>query len=255
MNTSDAINTFLVPTQYALEVSRRKIMNEMDIASEIFIARHRAINYSDVMKESSANASKQSLISWLNDCTRNNEHVRSGIITLYKQTHPEHFDTGKWMARNVAVYISFVLERLTSKDYVKSKSKVKLFLESIQNDIWFFQASAVACIKLLEDLYHSDSLKSVCAYSLVDQMLTYREQQKSTAKIIGRVGKSGNFSDLDKEELMYINHNAAIKGLQSAMKAVEQHNENALFEQYKRDIQQGLIQARSRYLLSLPSAM
>lgn len=239
---------FLDPAQYVKEESLRRTELEMDIATEIFVAQKQAIHYRDIMSISSKNlASKNKLISWLNDNRRKERFVRAGIITLYKTNHPEHFQAGKWEARNLALFTRYALLCLVDKTVVKNQKNVDIFLDSIQEEAWFAQAVGLMGTKLLEDLYYSDALKSEVAYSLLNCTITNRIMLEKIGRIVGRVGKNSGKSkedwapDFIKEVSQHFKQQIITQ-----LSIAQNHEEHAIFKKYEPAIKKSLFLAKEQ---------
>lgn len=231
-------SNFLLPNEYAHRLATKTIQHEMDIACEIFIARGRAIHYADLMDSKNENmATKTMLVSWLNDFTRNNEVKRKGIINLYKQAFPQHFENGKWQARNMVVFVDYAVKRLKDKQLIKDSKRVSQFIESIGDEKWFWQAISIICIKLVEDLFTQNALKSSSAKALIDQIMIYRKMIDDMGKIVGRVGKTKDLDSELKDRVYQMLQDGAKQSLICAVDALGNYEENAIFEKY-----QGMIQ-------------
>lgn len=243
--TQNTETYFLDPVQYVKEESLRRTEREIDIATEIFIARKQAIHYRDIMSISNKNlASKNKLISWLNDNRRNKRFVRAGIITLYKTNHPNHFHAGKWEARNLALFIRYALACLADKTVVKNQNNVNIFLDSIQDETWFVQAVGLMATKLLEDLYYSDALKSEVAYSLLNCTITNRLLLDKIGRIVGRVGKNHE-QDWSADFVKEI-HQHFKQQIVTQLHITENHKEHKIFKYYEPDIKKSLRLARKQ---------
>lgn len=75
------------PERYYREEVKREVLNRYNIAFEIFMAeQYSRIHYSELMDNNIDEpfASKQRLISWINDNTKGKE-VRPGILTKYRE--------------------------------------------------------------------------------------------------------------------------------------------------------------------------
>lgn len=235
---------FLNPTKHAMEESRRMVEREMDIAAEIFVAQKQVIHYSDIMSNKTVYASKAKLISWLNDNNRNKTSPRAGIVRLYKYNHSDHFQNGKWEARNLALFVQYALSCLADKSVVKNQKNANIFIDSMQNQEWFAQAVSLMSTKLLEDLYYNDALKSKVAYSLTHCALTTRILLEKTGKIVGRAGKNQNCNlpdDYRSEITNYLKEQIKVQ-----LKIAECHEEHAIFKKYEPSLRSSIYTAKEQ---------
>ncbi|TCO68244.1 hypothetical protein [Caldanaerobacter subterraneus] len=134
-------------------------------------------------------ASKQRLISWINDNTSRGK-VREGILTRYKIKHPDHFENGIWQARYFSYFVYYAKELLTDETFVKKKEIAEKFQNSFKNEQWYWQAVAVLGAKLLEYLYDMNALQTDIAKTYVRQIKLSRQLLKSIGRITGRVAKN-----------------------------------------------------------------
>jgi|GEM_PF-3042340 len=93
-------------------------------------------------------------------------------------------------SRNLALFVDFVLSKLTDSRFVKSKKSADLFLDSIQEEEWYWQAVSLMATKFLEHLYYTSSLKSKTAYALIDCTLKNRLMLEKMGKLFGRIAKN-----------------------------------------------------------------
>jgi len=171
---------------------REEILKRYNIAFEVFMAeQYSRIHYSELMDDSTDEsfASKQRLISWINDNTKGKE-VRAGILTRYKIEHPEHFENGIWQARYFSYFVHYAKGLLTDETFVKKKEIADEFAKSFKNEQWYWQAVAVLGAKLLEYLYDMNALQTDIAKAYVRQIKLSRQLLKSIGKITGRVVKN-----------------------------------------------------------------
>jgi len=236
---------FLDPQKYIREESIREIERKMDIAAEIFIARNQAIHYSDLMPVSNASlASKTKLISWLNDYQRQGKMIRPGLVRLYQIEKPHHFKDEKWETRNLALFVDFVLSKLTDSRFVKSKKSADLFLDSIQEEEWYWQAVSLMATKFLEHLYYTSSLKSKTAYALIDCTLKNRLMLEKMGKLFGRIAKNNEMDSGWTKSLKTQMKNFLKEQIKIQLEVVEQHEEYAVFKEYEQAIKDSLNQVR-----------
>ncbi|SFE01516.1 hypothetical protein SAMN04324257_00202 [Thermoanaerobacter thermohydrosulfuricus] len=171
---------------------REEILKRYNIAFEVFMAeQYSRIHYSELMDDSTDEsfASKQRLISWINDNTKGKE-VRAGILTRYKIEHPEHFENGIWQARYFSYFVHYAKGLLTDETFVKKKEIADEFAKSFKNEQWYWQAVAVLGAKLLEYLYDMNALQTDIAKAYVRQIKLSRQLLKSIGRIMGRVAKN-----------------------------------------------------------------
>lgn len=232
---------YLDPERYIREEATRQIALNLDICAEIFIAQNASIHYSNIMPLSDAQlASKSSLLSWLRDYRRHNKVLRPGIITLYKLGNSGHFVHGKWQARNFVNFIEFMLKNLTDSRYIKNQSKVDQFLDSINDEEWLLQASSLAGVVLLEDLYRANALKSNVARSLLQNIFQSRYLLDSLGKIVGRVGKNNDKTRDWSREIKSLLQVQFRDQMTIALEVGKQESEYQLYKEHEKDIQEGL---------------
>ncbi|MBE3579001.1 MAG: hypothetical protein IMW83_03885 [Caldanaerobacter subterraneus] len=171
---------------------REEILKRYNIAFEVFMAeQYSRIHYSELMDDSSDEsfASKQRLISWINDNTKGKE-VRAGVLTRYRLEHPEHFENGVWQARYFSYFVHYAKKLLTDETFVKKKEIADEFEKSFKNEQWYWQAVAILGAKLLEYLYDMNALQTDIAKAYVRQIKLSRQLLKSIGKITGRIAKN-----------------------------------------------------------------
>ncbi|SDF02849.1 hypothetical protein SAMN04244560_00130 [Thermoanaerobacter thermohydrosulfuricus] len=171
---------------------REEILKRYNIAFEVFMAeQYSKIHYSELMEDDvdESLASRQRLISWINDNTRGKE-TRAGILTKYMLEHPEHFENGIWQARYFSYFVYYAKNLLTDETFVKKKQIADEFKKSFKNEEWYWKAVAVLGAKLLEYLYDMNALQTDIAKAYVRQIKLSRQLLKSIGKITGRVAKN-----------------------------------------------------------------
>lgn len=196
------------PKEIALKKAQEEYLRKMNIAAELLITRELSIYYSDIMQEvdKDTQASCRSILSWLNDysSSRDGKKIyRAGIISLYKETHKDHFINGVWQAYNLPELIDFTIKKLTDKNFVGSKSKAALFKTSFLDETWFRQAVSVIGLKMLEDNENLNGLTSNTAKELIFIRKVIKMSYEKTGQIIGRSTKNHN-AEYMREELKEI---------------------------------------------------
>lgn len=166
----------------------QEVEAKLDIAMEVAITESMGLYYKDVFNniDSDKYAAKNSFLSYLRDYkqTRKNGDVfRKGIMTLYEESYPEHFEGGIWRARYFFNFVEFMVERLVDKNFVKTQAKVSLFKTSLNDKDWFKKAVTLSGVKLLEDLLQKDSLRSGWARTAVAYTLNTRALIEKLAAI------------------------------------------------------------------------
>lgn len=231
-----------------------KVINQQKkkirIATEIFLAEKcTRIHYADLMDDvPDGTASKNSLISWLNDSVRKGKVIRKGIISLYREEKKDHFENGFWNSLYFAQYVEYVLEKLTNKDFVNSRKIADLYINSVKNPIWLDKASAVMGLKLLEELHSLNKLTSVVAKILLDLNENNRELLKKNGAIIGRAAKNNQRDSGFQQEMKTLLEEFYKKQWQLEIKRYSQHEEYRLLEEYKPDIEAALIGVTTRLI-------
>lgn len=211
------------PELFYEEKVREEILRRYNIAFEVFMAeQYSKIHYSELMEDDTNEslASKQRLISWINDSTRGKE-ARAGILTRYRVEHPEHFENGVWQARYFSYFVYYAKNLLTDETFVKKKQIADEFKESFKNEEWYWKAVAVLGAKLLEYLYDMNALQTDIAKAYVKQIKLSRQLLKSIGKITGRVAK--NFG----ENYGY----DSIEDVREAISAIKQNIEETFKQQ------------------------
>lgn len=193
MNTQHTpVVIYKEPELFYEEKIKEEILRRYNIAFEVFMAeQYSKIHYSDLMEDDTNEslASKQRLISWINDNTRGKE-ARAGILTKYTLEHPRHFDNGVWQARYFSYFVHYSKNLLTDRTFVKKQQIADEFKESFKNEEWYWKAVAVLGAKLLEYLYDVNALQTDIAKAYVKQIKLSRQLLKSIGKITGRVAKN-----------------------------------------------------------------
>jgi hypothetical protein len=157
----------------------QEVEEKLDIAVEVAIAESMGLYYNDVFSHVDADkhVAKNSLLSYLRDYkqTRKNGDVyRKGIMTLYEESFPEHFEGGIWRARYFFNFVEFMVERLVDKNFMKNTAKISMFKVSLNDKDWFKKAVTLSGVKLLEDLLQKGALRSGWARTAVAYTLNTR---------------------------------------------------------------------------------
>lgn len=219
------------PTLLELEIfvmkeAEKKILEEIDIASEIYLAKNwSCVHYADLMDDvPSGTASKEMLLGWLNDYVRYNKILRPGIVRLYRKERPGHFKDGSWRASRLCQYIEYVARKLTDPAFV-GKERAYLFNKSFRNQEWFNKAVPVCGLKLLEDCYLNNALKSRLAAGYMRIMYHSRQQLEDTAGIIGRAFKNAAEKTVSYKEL------TVLEELKKDLRRVAEANTKAVLQE------------------------
>lgn len=233
--------TLLNPVDYVQRQVLKSVEEEISLAVEVYLAQQcSCIYYADLMNNIPKGfASKDSLIAWLNDKSSKNG-VREGIITRYKKERPDHFENGMWKPVNFPAFIKFACEKLTDKQFVKSRSLAEMYKLSFNDRDWLAKAAAVMGIKLLEELYEQKRLRSVIAQTILKINFLTRRLIERNASVYGRNLKNFGITDIDNAEIRkniteYYREIAAL-----ATQEHSQHHELALLRKYKPDIEKAL---------------
>lgn len=111
------MNTELLvkPNAYILAEAQQLVQRQLNTACEIYIVEQYArVHYADLMGSvPDGFASKDRLVNWLNDYTRNGKVVREGVISKYKKDFKDNFKDGIWQASNFCVFIGYLKNLLT----------------------------------------------------------------------------------------------------------------------------------------------
>ncbi|MGI9862739.1 hypothetical protein SDD30_15285 [Moorella naiadis] len=219
--------TLLELESFAVKEAEKRILEEIDIASEIYLARNWShVHYADLMDGAPpGTASKEMLLGWLNDYVRHNKILRPGIVRLYRRERPKHFEGGVWSASRLCQYIEYVARKLTDPAFV-GKERAYLFNQSFHNQEWFSKAVAVCGLKLLEDCYLNNALKSHLAAGYMRIMYHSRQQLEDTAGIIGRAFKNAAGKAVSHKEL------EVLEGLKNGLRRVAEVNIKAVLREH-----------------------
>lgn len=229
------------PNAYILAEAQRLVQKQLNIACEIYIVEQYArIHYADLMGDvPDGFASKDRLVNWLNDYTRNGRIVREGAISKYKKDFKDNFENGIWQASNFCVFISYLKDLLTDESFVKNRKTAETFKRSFADREWFQNAIAVSGLKLLENLYEQNALQTNIAKAYIRQVFLARELLNSVAKIIGRSTKNHDAFDM-KELLGDIVEQNFKAQLRSAFDIFRNEAEYRVYKKYASDIQRAL---------------
>lgn len=221
--------------------TRKKIAHEIEIACEIYLARHwSCIHYADLMDDVPPDtASKTMLLSWLNDRIVRGKLVRPGLVSLYRKERPDHFPGGAWNANRYCQYIEYVAKRLTDRSFV-GKEKAVLFRNSFRNTGWLAKAAPVCGLKLLEDCHRQGTLKSSMARDHLEIAFNERARLEDTAKIIGRCIKNGDAPEELGREIRRITEKSIKQGFEKRLSIHLNHEEDRLYEKWKPSIEAAL---------------
>lgn len=228
--------------QLAIEEAKLKVLTELDIAHEIYLAKNwNTIHYADLMDSiPEGTASKSMLISWLNNSTRNGNIVRPGVIAQYKVKRKDHFVNGIWRARNLCQFIEFVAKNLTDASFVGDKRKAAMFKDSFKNPDWFRKAVAVCGLKLMEDCYLNKALKSKVAMGCLGLTFSTRQHYEDMGKIIGRCAKNRELDYETKMEIKSSIESDLKNTLQKLLEISSYHQEHKTFEKWEPKIRRDL---------------
>lgn len=238
--------SLLNPLAYIQRESELRIIHELDIATEIYLAKKCArIHYEDLMSElPEGTASKSMLIAWINDSTRQSEVLRQGVLESYMIERSEDFVNGKWQPLHFHQFIIFAATKLTDKNYV-GKTKAELFGVSFHDIDWLFKASSVMGLKLLEKLHSQKSLKSVVASTIMDLNRNSRELLEDNAKIFGRAFKNrSSENELTRDFKDSIEKYFKIQW-DMTIKQYEQHEEYRYYDAHRKAIESSLLEIPS----------
>jgi len=176
------------------------------------------------------------LIDWMRDkdYLRKGKRIqRDGIITEYRRAYPDHFHSGKWQTYNLPKFIAFLVYKLTNKDYVNGRKKADLFKRSFIDQDWFMKAVTVAGVRLMEDLYDTNSLTSKKAREAIYLKKTILALLEKTGRIIGRSTKNHNatYMRYELEEITLQTMKSTQKHIQSLINANDE--EMKIFHEYE----------------------
>jgi len=226
------------PRQIAREKAEKENLIKMNIASEIYLTQNIGIYYNDIMQDIDEDifASCRSLLDWMRDkdYMRKGKRIqRDGIITEYKRTYPDHFENSKWQTYNLPKFIAFLVYKLTDKNYVNGIKKADLFKRSLIDTDWFMKAVTVAGVRLMEDLYDTNSLTSKKAREAIYLKKTILALLEKTGRIIGRSTKNHNASYMryELEEITLQTMKSTQKHIQSLINANDE--EMKIFHEYE----------------------
>lgn len=186
-------------------------------------------------------ATKNMLIYWLNDKVKNKVVVERGIITLYRMERKEHFPGGVWSARYLCQFIQYVAKKLTDVDFVKEKKRAVLFRDSFCTPEWLWKAVAVCGLKLMEDCYKRDALKSEVAKGYLSLTFRTRQQYEDIGKIIGRCTKNHDISPELQRELREIHERSLKQALKTQLQIALNHQEHLIFKKWEPKIREGIL--------------
>lgn len=182
-------------------------MEQKRIAIEVFLAKKFSrVFYENLMAEVPVGTlGKHKLISWINDRNTEDKEDGYGIIKRYEQSYPEHFEDGKWKAENIGILLGYACELLKDPSFFgKNKKSYLAFLDSLRNEEWWYKATSIISLKMMERLYERNGLTSEWADEILTSNFLARELMNGTGRIIGRVGKSGMLTNEDASSLQEI---------------------------------------------------
>lgn len=245
--------TLLELERYAEIQARKKILEELDIANEIFLAKNwGTVHYADLIDHvPPGTASKNMLIAWLNDSTRKGKLLRPGLVTLYRKERPDHFPRGTWSAKRLCQYIEYLAKKLTDIDYVGTAKRVYLFRDSFHNHEWLMKAVAVCGMKLLEDCYVRGTIKSDVARGYLSITFKERQRLENTARIIGRCTKNHETPADLYRKLKEIAEESLKHALKTQLEISLNHREHKIFEKWEPAIRTTLCSVSEGISMSL----
>lgn len=239
-------------TQRTAEIQTKKqIECEMDIATEIYLARHLGVvHYADLMDSVPEDmASKSMLLAWLNDSTKNGVVQRAGLISLYQKEHLAHFSEGNWSARYFCEFADYVKTKLMDKEFTGSK-KAALFRTSFRDPVWFSQALSVCGVKLLEACYYQGTLRSGFARSILSIVLAWRHSIERIGAVVGRSTKNHEASPELYAEIKSIVSLSSKHAIAETINTQQPHWEEEIFQKWHMEITRSVeVIASSRHRL------
>jgi len=240
------IATLYDPEDFARTEAYRRVRDELDIAQEIFLAKHwNKVHYGDLMDSVPPDtASKEMLISWLNDYRRKDAVKRRGVITLYRLERGDHFPGGMWSAGYLCQAVEFLIKKLLDPEYVKDINRAAMFRDSFANPDWYWKAVPVFGLKLLEECYRQGALKSQLARSYLRLTINCREHYENFAKIIGRCTKNHEIDLAMYRELREEAEAVLKEQLDLLLQTDHSHQEHLLYEKYEPLIRESLLATR-----------
>lgn len=229
-------------------------LDKQRIAIELYLVKSLTnVHYQSLMSTVPKNtASKNSLLAWINDRNTEDKQDGLGIISRYKLSNPEHFENGKWKTEKFGEFLGYVADLLRSKSFFgNNKNAYKLFRESLKYDDWWYKATAVITLKLLEDLYKNNGMTSVFAEEILRTNFATREILSASGRIIGRVGKNSDLKEDDKEVLQGLISDMYPKLFANLKKSHFYTFENMLHNEYYDSIQERVLKVRKKSLSGL----
>lgn len=197
------------------EMMMYKYQKDANIAAEVFMLDHcTSLRYSDLMSAvDSEQISSQSLLAYLDT-----KRGREGIIKQYKREHIMHFDRfGKWQARYIFDFWKFVCKKLTpsvSGGMLRNRQTRSFGQNSLSDPQWMEQMMAASSLRLLEDLFDSNSLASNSAKRAIRTIRFTREAIESLAASNNRTAKrNGAITKFEADK----HHQEAVNKLQIAV--------------------------------------
>jgi len=173
-----------------LIMAQKEKKNEICIATEIYLARKFVkLRYEELMGEHFGLVTSRSLVNWLED-----HHTgRKGLLSYYFESGKEDFDDGIWNAAYLPKLVLYIKNISLREDIVSNKKKRNEFERSFANEKWVLDASTIIGLKMLEKLYHINSLKTDYANHIVGQNLRLRNLIDGQAKLNARQMKTHNY--------------------------------------------------------------
>ncbi|KLU61437.1 hypothetical protein CEB3_c21160 [Peptococcaceae bacterium CEB3] len=206
--------------------------NELDIAYEIYFAQSKNVLHTK-KSYGPGLATRRTLLACLNTSVR-----RKGVICLYKEHFPEHFKDGKWQGRNAVVFVDYALKKLTDDSFVQNSKWITQFSLSIRNEKWLQDAIALMGLKMLENLFAHNELKSSVAVAVMEEMANYRQMMKEVEAIVRRVADRKEFDDFSQSLISKRLEVGGEKGLKCALEAYGNKEEQGIYERYRSAIEQ-----------------
>lgn len=236
------------PLAYLTEVERYRIAIEMFLVKSLT-----HIHYNSLMSDvPEGTASKDSLISWINDRNTTEKEDGYGVITRYKISNPDHFENGKWKAEKFGHFLGYASELLRDPNFFgKNKGAYRIFRDSFKSDEWWYKATSVIALKLLEDLYKNNGMLSIYAEEVIRTNFATREILSASGRIVGRVGKNSELRKVDQDRIVDLINGIYPEVFIQTKRSHFYFYENILYSRYFNSIQTKIEQVRKKSLEGL----
>lgn len=240
-----------------MDYLKEMAVQNANIAMEVYIAEKcTRLNYSDLWNtkktDNTGYVTIRRLTAWLNNAPLKSGGIRKGVIDSYIENCKQDFDKeGRWRACYFPSFIQYMKSKLEDKKFTKKKKIADQFALSFKDEKWFYQAVAVAGLKLSERLYGRNELRTEIAKTLIRSNFQGREMLDEIGKMVGRSIKFQSYYNDERQRTKFYElvNSTFKKGILGAFGALNNSYEYKVYLSFKDAIER---QMKEIYSSALP---